>query len=261
MKRFLADINKYKKYVIYSAKSELMSEVANSYLNWLWWIIEPFCFMLIYAFVFGVVFGAKEQYFEAFIFVGVTLWQFFDHMLRSSVKLVKNNKSIVSKVYIPKYMLLFTKLFVNAFKMFISMIIVVVMMIWFRVEVTLNILWIIPIILELFLFTFSICLYLMHFGVFVEDLSNIINIFLRMMLYLTGIFYNIEKRIKIEWIAHLMNRYNPVAYLISSARDVLLYGEGLSVCWLVAWFIVSVLLCINGIRLIYKYENSYVKVI
>ncbi|MGN0298797.1 MAG: ABC transporter permease [Lachnospiraceae bacterium] len=261
MKRFLTDMNKYKKYIVYSAKSELMSEVANSYLNWLWWIIEPFCFMLIYAFVFGVVFKAKETYFEAFIFIGVTLWQFFDHMMRSSVKLVKNNKGIVSKVYIPKYILLMTKIGVNAFKMMISMIVVVGMMIWFHVQLTWNVLWIVPILLLLFLFTFSISLYLMHFGVFVEDLSNITNIVLRILLYLTGIFYNIEARIPIKWVATVMNRCNPIAYVISSARDVLLYGQGVDLKWMVAWFVVSVLLCIGGIKMIYKYENSYVKVI
>lgn len=262
MKRFLADMRKYKKYVRYSAKSELLSEVANSYLNWLWWIIEPFCFMLIYAFVFGTIFGAKEQYFTAFIYVGTILWQFFDHMMRSSVKLVKNNKSVVSKVYIPKYMLLFTKLFVNMFKLLIAFLIVVVLMIFLRVSVSVQVLWFVPICLVLFSFTFGICLHLMHFGVFVEDLSNIVNIFLRMMLYMTGVFYNIEGRMKnFANLGYILNHYNPIAFFISSARDALLYQTGTNIKWLSFWFIVSVALCANGVRMIYKYENSYVKVI
>ena len=53
MNRFIKDTKKYWKYTIYAAKSQLKTEVANSYLNWIWWILEPFCFMLIYAFVFG----------------------------------------------------------------------------------------------------------------------------------------------------------------------------------------------------------------
>ena len=56
MKRFWRDLTSHYRYAIYSAKSELKSEVANSYLNWIWWVLEPFCFMLIYAFIFGVVF-------------------------------------------------------------------------------------------------------------------------------------------------------------------------------------------------------------
>ena len=66
MKRFWKDLKSHYRYAIYSAKSELKSEVANSYLNWIWWVLEPFCFMLIYAFIFGVVFNASEHYSQLF---------------------------------------------------------------------------------------------------------------------------------------------------------------------------------------------------
>ena len=35
MKRFWRDLTSHYRYAIYSAKSELKSEVANSYLNWM----------------------------------------------------------------------------------------------------------------------------------------------------------------------------------------------------------------------------------
>ena len=69
MKKFINNIAKYYKYAVYSAKAELKSEVADSYLNWLWWIIEPLCMMIIYSLVFGKVFGMKEDYFNIFIFL------------------------------------------------------------------------------------------------------------------------------------------------------------------------------------------------
>ena len=52
MSRFLKDTKKYYKYAIYSAKSKLQSEVASSYLNWLWWVLDPICFMLSYTLIF-----------------------------------------------------------------------------------------------------------------------------------------------------------------------------------------------------------------
>ena len=60
-KRFRDDMKKYWKYAIYSSKAQLKSEIANSYLNWLWWILDPLCFMLIYVFMFGYVFKSKQQ--------------------------------------------------------------------------------------------------------------------------------------------------------------------------------------------------------
>ena len=57
------------------------------------------------------------------------------------------------------------------------------------------------------------------------------------------------------------NRCNPAAFVMSSARDCLLYGKAPSLKWMIAWFIAGILILILGIRLIYKNENSYVKVI
>ena len=47
MKRFANDLKKYHGYALYAAKAELKAEVAGSYLNWVWWILEPVCLMLI----------------------------------------------------------------------------------------------------------------------------------------------------------------------------------------------------------------------
>ena len=56
MKKFINNIKKYKGYMLYATKATLKSEVAGSRLNWLWWILDPFLFMLVYTFVAEIVF-------------------------------------------------------------------------------------------------------------------------------------------------------------------------------------------------------------
>ncbi len=264
MKRIFNDLKKYGKYVIYAGKSELKTEVANSYLNWLWWVIEPLSFMLLYTFVFGVVFNSSKQYFPLFVFIGITVWDFFNRMLTDSVKIIRNNKSIVSKVYLPKYMLILVKAYVNGFKMLISFLVIAVMLIVFQVPITWNYLFIIPILITLFAVTFGICTILLHFGVYVEDLSNVLKIFLRMMFYLTGIFYDLHEKVGVRFgyhIANLITECNPIAVMLASLRRVMLYGELPHYKWMIAWFVFGTVLSYFGIRLIYRNENSYVKVI
>lgn len=259
-KKFKDDMQKYWKYAIYSSKANLKSEVANSYLNWLWWILDPLCFMLIYAFMFGYVFNASEDYFVIFIFIGITMWDFFNRTLTQSVKLVKANKAIVSKVYLPKYILILIKMGVNGFKMLVSLGIIVIMLAAFRVPLSINILFAVPILLTLLVLSFGIACFLMHYGVFVEDLSNVLRIVLRFLFYLTGIFWNIESRLPAP-IGEYANRYNPVAFLLTSMRKCLLYQETPNWQWLLVWFFIALLISALGICKIYKNENSYVKVI
>ena len=257
--KFIKDINKYFRYSVVSAQAQLRSEVANSYLNWIWWILDPMCFMLIYTFIFGYVFKASEPYFPVFIFIGLSIWDFFNRTIKQSVKLVKNNKSIVTKVYMPKFILILTKLWVNAFKMMISFGIVILLMLFYRVPVTLNVLFLVPIMITMMLFTFGCATFLLHFGVYVEDLANVMEIALRFLFYLTGIFYNIESRI--PQIGKLLNEINPVAFLITSLRKCMMYESMPNVKLLIIWFFISLLKSVLGIRMIYKNENSYVKVI
>lgn len=259
LNRAIQDLKKYFRYSVVSAKSKLKAEVANSYLNWLWWILDPLCFMLIYTFIFGFVFDAKEQHFPVFIFIGLTMWDFVNKTLLGSVKTIKLNKAIVSRVYFPKFILVLSKIWINGFKMMISFGVVVLLMIISKVHLSLNVFFFIPILLILVLFTFGCSCIVMHYGVYVEDLSNVLNIFMRFVFYATGIFYNIETRI--PQFGGLLNKINPVAFLITSMRQCLIYGSTPDWKLLLLWFIVSVILVILGLRKIYKEENSYVKAI
>lgn len=260
MKRLINDIKKYYRYLIYASASELKSEVANSYLGWIWWILEPTLFMFVYIFVSFVVFRNKEQHFPIFVFVGLSSWQFFDKTLKQSVKLVSANKSVVSKIYLPKFILILIRIAVNGFKMFISYGLIVLMLFVFRVPISLNILFVVPLVITLMLFTFGLSCLMLHFGVFVEDLSNVLYIFLKFVFYLTGIFFSVEKRVPKPWNAFLL-KLNPVAFIIDSLRKSIIYAESIDVFGLFVWFFVSLIISSMGLLLIYKYENTYVKVI
>ena len=259
MNRFINDTKKYWKYTLYAAKSQLKTEVANSYLNWIWWVLEPFCFMLIYAFIFGYMLGHKELYYNVYIFVGLAIWDFFNRCIKSSVRMVKRNKTIVSKVYLPKHTLIMSDMMVNAFKMQICFGLSAGMIIYYRVPIGWQALYAIPALITMIIFTFGCCCILLHLGVFIDDMANVINIVLRFVFYLTGIFYNIN--IFPEPIYSLVLKGNPLAFMISSFRDSILYQTVPSRKWLLFWFVISVALAAFGVRNIYKNENTYVKVI
>jgi ABC-type polysaccharide/polyol phosphate export permease len=259
MNRFIKDVKKYYKYAIYSAKSELKAEVANSHLSWLWWILDPLLFMCVYYFISIVVFEKSEDYFAIFVFIGLNSWSFFEKTLKNSVKIVSQNREIVSKVYLPKYILVLVKMFVNGFKMAIAFSLVVIMMILYRVPVTINILYIIPLFITLIVLTFAASVIMLHFGVFIEDLANVINILLKLVFYMSGIFYSIAK---IEGLAgELLLKLNPMALIMNDLRSVMIYGSAPHVLLIFIWFVIGLVLSILGIKTIYKYENSYAKVI
>ena len=120
MGRFFRDIKKYYKYAIYSGRAGLKAEVANSRLSWLWWILDPLLFMIIYWFLSQIVFGQRTRYYMAFVFIGLNMWDFFQKSIVTNVRVVTNNSSIVTKVYLPKFILVLIEMFKYGFRMAIA---------------------------------------------------------------------------------------------------------------------------------------------
>lgn len=260
MKRFVKDMKKYYKYLVFASKSTLKSEVSNSHLNWLWWILDPLLFMLVYMFIALIVFGKGEPFFPVFVFIGLSVWNFFNKTVTKSTKVIRSNSSIVSKVYIPKYILVMQIEMVNGFKMMISFVIVFIMMIFFKVPFSIHIFGFIPLLVVLVIGTFALSIILAHYGVFVDDLNNIITVILKLMFYLSGIFYSISDRVP-EPYNYILEKCNPTAFIISQMRQCMLYQTGIDWGWVFIWLLLSILIMIFGVRIVYKYENSYVKVI
>ena len=152
------------------------------------------------------------------------------------------------------------KMGVNGFKMFISFGIVIIMLVVYRVPMTYNVIFALPILAALALITFGVGCFLLHYGVFIEDLYNVVHIGLRLVFYLTGIFWNITTRLPAPY-GEIICQINPVAFLLSSMRDSILYGRTPKLSLLALWLVIGLLLSILGVRKIYKNENSYVKVI
>lgn len=264
MKKFITDVKKFLNYSIYNIKAELKSEVAGSFLSWLWWILDPLLYMLVYAFVASIIFGASSKpYFLVFVFIGLNCWQFFNRVVRNSVKLVSNKKGIVTKVYIPKYMFIFEKVGTNGFKMLVSFIITAAFMVIYKVPVSFQMLWLLPLLLMLGIVAFAFSTIIMHFGVFVEDLLNIVTVGLQLVFYLSGIFYDISDRLanKYPSVCALLIYGNPVALIMTDIRNTLLYNQPPHFLALGIWLVVSLIISIIGVKIIYKYENSYVKII
>jgi teichoic acid transport system permease protein len=134
------------------------------------------------------------------------------------------------------------------------------MMLVSRVPLTWNILYFLPVVFVLNLVIFGICMILMHYGVYIGDLNNLINVLLRFIFYLSGIFYSVKNRVPAPYNKFVL-KLNPIAFLIDQMRDVLIYGKKADLRFLVIWSVTGLLLSIVGIWKVYKNENSYAKVI
>lgn len=257
-KRFIKDTKSYLPYAWETAKANMKSNVANSYLYWLWWFLDPLLFMIIYSFVSLIVFDKQLEYLTSFIFIGLSCWNFFQRCVKSSVNLLQKNKGIISKIYLPKFVLIYVVMLEESIKMMISFLLVIITLILYRIVPTVRIIYALPILFSLYMFTFGISMLLMNFGVFVQDLENIINALLRLVFYLSGVFYSIEKIT--QPYRTILLTFNPMALIMHEMRECILYGNEIMFVNVLICIVIGVVLAIIGVFVIYKNENTYIKV-
>lgn len=260
IKRTWNDIKKYWEYILFAAKSDLRREVAGSYLSWLWWILDPIFFMLVYTFVVQFVFDSSRENFPIFVFIGLTAWQFFNNAIIISVDIIRSYRAIFYRVYVPKYIFILVKMVRNLIKMGISFGLIFIMMIFFKVPFSFRILYIIPITVVLFITTFAFSLIVAHIGAFVTDFANIMVVGLRVLFYMSGVIYSVSDRIPDPYRT-IMFLVNPPSVLIEQYRNVMMYQTPPNPYYLIYWTVIGAIIGIIGLKIIYKYENTYVKVV
>lgn len=260
IKKFIKDFIQYWRYMVYAANADLKAEVANSYLNRLWWLLEPLFNMLVYVIVFGRIMGNSIQNYATFVFSSLLMWNFFSKTVNYSVKCIRNNRDIVTKVYVPKHVLLISNMILNFFKLLFSLTVLVPMLFIFHVRVGIGILWIIPVFMLMIILSFGVGMIFLHYGVYIDDLGYAVGILLQMLMFLSGIFYEVITSLFAP-LNVIMLCGNPLAMLVDTMRNALLDNRVTNIPLIVLWTVLSLLVSYIGIHIVYKNENGYVKVV
>lgn len=260
IKRFWGDIARYWQYMTFAASADLRAEVANSYLNRLWWLLEPLFNMLVYVVVFGRIMGNSVENYATFVFSSLLMWTFFNKTITYSVQCVRNNRDIVTKVYVPKHVLLISNMFLNMYKLLFSLIVLVPMLLIFKVNVGFCAFWLLSAYLLMILLSFGAGMILLHFGVYVDDLAYAVNILLQMTMFLSGIFYDVITSLP-KPLNTMMLTLNPVSLFVDTMRNALLGNYVSNIPLLTIWIVLSIELCYIGVHIVYKNENGYVKMV
>ena len=91
----------------------------------------------------------------------------------------------------------------------------------------------------------------MNYGVTLNDLGNLTNIGLKMMFYLSGVFYNINEKLG-GTAAFILLKVNPIAFCINELRNVTVFGTLPSIIGLLVWLAIGTILCWIGVHVIHK---------
>ena len=206
----------------YFVGSELKVLYKNKLLGFAWAVLDPFFVMLVYVVLVSVIFQRGGEQFPILLFSSLLPWRWFSYAVNSSVKAFSSNSSLIQTVKFPLSIFSFNPVLIGCFNYLLGLLVLIPMLIIFNANITLNILWIFPLILLQLLFIFGISMIVSVVGVYFKDLQNILAFTLRIGFYLSPALYELSSIPNEFRKIYLL--VNPFASLFQTCKNILVFG-------------------------------------
>ncbi len=199
--------------------SDLRVKYQSSMLGFLWSLLNPFLLLLVLYIVFSNIYAVSSLTFMAYLFIGITSFRLFSNGTSASLQAIVSKTSLVTKIYIPRKILVFSKALSALISSILEFLILFALLISFGIPLSFNYLLFPFITIIYFVIVYGSGLALGALYVFYRDLNQIWEVVLSIGFFLSPIIYPVT--IIPE---HLLPWYmlNPVTVIMQMYRDILL---------------------------------------
>lgn len=193
----------------------------RSVLGVLWSVLNPLLMMIVLTAVFSFVFRFQIENFALYLIIGQTLFNYVAGATADSMESIIGASSLIKKIKIDKLIFPVEKTLFGLINFAISLIAVVIVMIYFQVMPTWNVLLLPFLLVCAFFFSLGIGLLLATLAVFFRDVIHLWGVVTTAWMYATPIIYPVE--ILPEWMMAIM-QWNPMYYFVNFFREIALWG-------------------------------------
>jgi len=203
---------------------DLKNRYQNTALGFFWSLLSPLLLALVLYFIFSHLFG-REENFAINLLVGIMAWRFFANGTTSSLGAIVGKPSLVTKVYIPRQILVLSNTLANIISSLLEFVVLlpIILVLLGYLPVTVLLFPLIHIIY--FWFIYGAGLLLSSLFVYFRDLNQIWEVLTQVLFFCSPIIYPLS-----VVPDYLMPYYllNPVTMFIGMYRDVMVAGDLLS---------------------------------
>jgi len=222
LKNYLQELLKRKDLLIYLVKSGLKAEHRNSYLGYFWWLLDPLLSAAVYYFVIVIVLGRGGPDYPVYLITGLILWRWMSSSINSSSNSILRYSSIINQVYLPKTIFPLSFTITQFINFLFGLVVIFIFLTIFGVSPTWYMLYVPLILFITFIFLLAVGLVLGFFTIFIRDIENLLTHVIRIFFYGSPIIWQ-DRDIPPEY--QFIVDYNPIAKIVISFRNVLIYGK------------------------------------
>jgi lipopolysaccharide transport system permease protein len=231
----------------------------------LWYLIQPLFTALTFTLIFNKIANIETGTVPPFLFnlAGISIWNYFNTCLTATSDTFKSNAAIFGKVYFPRIIVPLSIIISNLVKFSIQLLIFIAFYVYYSaqgadIHLHASVVFFPFLVLLMGLLGLGVGMIISSLVTKYRDLKFLVGFGVQLLMYVSAVMYPLalmrKKLPKIAWIVE----YNPLAYIIETARYMLL-GTG-TFSWFGILYTIGVTLLVLffGIIIFNRTEKTFI---
>jgi ABC-2 type transport system permease protein len=272
VRRRLLDIWRYRELLIGLVRKELKVKYKNSILGFVWSMLNPALYLVVFYVVFQVVLKNGMPNFAIFLLSGLLVWNLFSTGLGAATGSIVGNAAIVKKVAFPREILAMAAVGASLVHFMLQGIVMILALLAFRYPPSPGYLAMVPLaLITLLLFTCGLGILLAAVNVYLRDTQHLLELTLLAWFWATPIVYQyrlVSDRMGDRTWLYRLNPITPIVlifqraiYVKTDAGPVHVLPVGVNYKWylgqLLGVLVLSAVLFLIALRVFARLEGNF----
>jgi lipopolysaccharide transport system permease protein len=269
-KKKLIDFNfkeiwRYRDLLVLFVKRDVLTVYKQTILGPLWYLIQPLFTALTFTLIFNKVANIETGTVPPFLFnlAGVSIWNYFNTCLTATSDTFKSNAAIFGKVYFPRIIVPLSIIISNLVKFSIQLLIFIAFYVYYMSQgaaITINstVMFFPFLVLLMGLLGLGMGMIISSMVTKYRDLKFLVGFGVQLLMYVSAVMYPLalmrEKFPEIAWVVE----YNPMAYIIETARYMLLGTGTFSWFGILYTVVLTFVILLFGIVIFNRTEKTFI---
>ena len=218
---FIIAFKRYRFLIKQLVSRDFKTKYKRSVLGVLWSFLNPLLTMLVQYVVFSTIFRSNIPNFALYLLIGIVCFSFFSEATNLTLLSIVGNASLITKVYVPKYLYPLTRVMSSTVNFLLALIPLFAVLLFTRTPLSWSFLLLPLPIICLFAIALGIGMILAASMVFFRDTQFLWSVLIMLWMYATPIFY--PESILPQSLMPLF-KCNPLYHILRFMRTILMSG-------------------------------------
>lgn len=221
----IRNISRSRELIWYLFKRDFFASYRKSFLGSTWVVISPLLGIVAWVFLNQTGFfqpGELEVPYVVYVLVGTSMWRFFMSSYNDGAETLQSGKNLSSQIYFSHEVMFVNNMLMTFANFSITFVINLIVVLISGITLSWKLIFFPIVLLPLLFLGAGIGLIASLVAVVVTDLKRVIDYVVGLLMWVTPVVYS--TKLDNELIQKIVP-FNPLTYLVSSARDIVITGN------------------------------------